>query len=168
MRKGSKVTSDRILHVIVVIVSGTAVIELALSQFFIKMTRLSAVEITGMAIFVFIIFGLITLFAVTRIENTLQGKFFAAIMNIITAASAVWYLNLLLHDGIFFRNIYYLMNRQTGVYELLPLSKRITASMPLVCIIAGTAVYLFSGAVILLTMVGSKNNTKAGRKKHES
>jgi hypothetical protein len=165
MRKGSKFASDRILHSIVFIVSGTAIIELALSQFYIRMTRLSAVEITGIGLFVFIIFGLIALFAVTRIGNTLPGKFFAAIMNIITAASASWYLNLLLHDKIFFRNIYYAMNRQTGAYELLPLPDRITASIPLACIIAGTAVYFFSGAIIFLIMIGPKNTIKTGRKK---
>jgi hypothetical protein len=148
------------LRAVTFITAGTAVLELALSQFYIKITRLSSVEITGIVLFGFIIFGMVTLFAVTRMEAAVRGKIFAVIMNILTALTATWYLNLLFHDEIFFRNLYYILNRQTRVYELLPLAKRISASAPLAGIILGTAVYYLSALTILIETAAS------GRKTH--
>jgi hypothetical protein len=168
MNKGGKFTYNKIIRIITFVVSGTAIVELALSRFFIKMTRLSAVEMTGIALFAFIIFGLVTLFAVTRMGNTFRGKSFAVLMNIITALSATWYLNLLLGDGIFFRNIYYSMNRQTGIYELISLPDRISASVPLAGIIAAAAIYCLSGLVIFLTMVIPERNTRGRGKNREN
>jgi hypothetical protein len=66
----------------------------------------------------------------------------------------------LFHDEIFFRNLYYVLNRQTRVYELLPLPGRIRASAPLAGIILGTAVYYLSGLIILV------ETAMAGKKKH--
>jgi hypothetical protein len=155
--------NNKIIRITAFAVSGTAIIELALSRSYIKITRLSAVEITGIALFAFIISGLITLFAVTRMGDTLRGKFFAVIMNGITALSAAWYLSLLAGDEIFFRNIYYSMNRRTGIYELLPLPDRIGASVPLAGIIAGAVVYCLSGLVIFLTMIRPERKKPGGK-----
>jgi hypothetical protein len=152
--------ADKILRSVSFITAGVAIIELALSQFFIKMTRLSAVEMTGLSLFAFVIFGLVTLFAVTRMKESKGGKLFAVIMNILTALMATWYLNFLFHDEIFFKNLYYALNRRTNVYELLPLARRIGSSLPLVGIIIGTVVYYLSGVAILIAMIlpGNKNS----------
>ncbi|GHV92646.1 hypothetical protein AGMMS50268_31490 [Spirochaetia bacterium] len=141
------------LQTIAWITAGVSVFELAISQFFIKMTRLSAIETTGISLFAFIIFGLVTLFAVTRMKDSAGGKIFAVLMNLVTALAATWYLHLILRDEIFFRNLYYVMNRQTRTYDLLPLAKRITASIPLAGIMLGTAVYYLSAAAILILML---------------
>jgi hypothetical protein len=141
---------NKLLRVVTIIVSTAALIELALTQFAIKMTRLSAAETTGIALFAFIIFGMVTLFAVSRMKDSFGGKVFAVIMNFVTGIAAVWYLRQLFADEIFFRNLYYVMNRRTQTYEILTLGGRIAASIPLVVVILGAAVYFLSGLAILL------------------
>jgi len=140
---------EKLLKLSAIAVPVTAITELALSQLSIKITRLSAAEHTGISFFAFIIFGLVTLFAVSRIKDSLRARFFAIIMNIVTSLSALWYLRLLFSDDIFFRNLYYSLNRQTQVYELLSPGARISASIPLALIILGTAVYLLCALAIL-------------------
>jgi hypothetical protein len=129
--------------------SITAITELALSQFTIRMTRLSAVETTGIFFFAFIISGLVTLFAVARMKDSPLALVFAVLMNLITALAAAWYLRLLFSDEIFFRNLYYILNRQTQQYELLSLGPRVSASVPLALVTLGAAVYFICGLVIL-------------------
>jgi hypothetical protein len=141
---------EKLLRFTVIAVSVMAIIELALSQLAIKMTRLSSAELTGISLFAFVIFSLITVFAVTRMKNSVRERIFAVMMNFFTALSALWYLRLLFSDEIFLRNLYYNLNRQTQVYELLPLSGRIIASIPLVITILGTAVYCLCGFIILI------------------
>ena len=158
--KTNNTIQARILKTVTLIVSGTALFELVLAQFIIRMTRLSVVELTGITLFAFIIFGMVTLFAVTRMGDTPWGKLFAVFMNIITAIFAAVYLFFVLNDEIFFRNMYYVLNRQTQVYEILPLSTRIRASIPLAGLFLGTAVYFFSGLVIFLVMLWPGKNRK--------
>ncbi|MDR0455321.1 MAG: hypothetical protein LBH20_01390 [Treponema sp.] len=146
---------NKILQVIAWIASLMAIVELALSQLTIKMTRLSAVETTGIFLFAFIIFSLVTLFAVTRMKDNPWAKIFAILMNLMTAFAATWYLRLLFSDEIFFRNLYYALNRQTQAYELLPLGGRIFASIPLAIIMLGVAVYYLCGLAILITGVAA-------------
>jgi hypothetical protein len=153
MKTTNQYSTDKVLRLVSFITAGVAIIELALSQFYIKMTRLSAAEMTGLSLFAFVIFGLVTLFAVTRMKESKGGKLFAVIMNILTALMATWYLNFLFHDEIFFRNLYYALDRRSNVYELLPLARRIGASLPLAGIIIGTAVYYLSGLLILVAMI---------------
>jgi hypothetical protein len=141
---------EKFLRFTVIAVSVMAVIELVLSQFAIRMTRLSSAELTGISLFAFIIFSLITVFAVTRMKNSVLERIFAVVMNFVTALAAVWYLRLLFSDEIFFRNLYYNLNRQTQVYEMLSVSGRITASIPLVITGLGIVVYSLCGLIILI------------------
>ena len=140
---------DRIMQIFVIIVSATAIMQLVLSHLAIRIMRLSAAEHTGISYFAFIIFGLVTVFTVTRMRDSFFGKFFAVIMNFVTALAGLWCLRLLFSDDIFFRNLYYNLNRQTQMYELLPMSGRISASVPLALIILGAALYCLCGLVIL-------------------
>jgi uncharacterized membrane protein YGL010W len=151
LKRGEYSFTEKILKIAVISVSVTAIVELALSQFSIKITRLSAVEITGISLFAFIILGLVTTFTVTRMKENAGGKIFAIIMNFITAAAAVWYLRLLLTDDVLIKNLYYVLDRRTQVYELLPLKERITVSIPLAVIILGAVVYFLGGLTILIT-----------------
>jgi len=141
---------NKILRAVSIIVPAVALIELALAQFVIRMTRLSAAETTGISLFAFIISGMVTLFAVSRMKDSLGGKVFAIAMNFVTGTAAVWYLRLLFADEIFFRNLYYVMNRRTQAYEMLTLGGRIAASVPLAIVMLGAAVYFLSGLAILL------------------
>jgi hypothetical protein len=150
MKTNSEFIMNRILGVIAVIASIMAVVELALAHFSIRMTRLSAEEITGIFLFAFIISGLVTVFAVTRMKDSIGGKLFAVVMNFITSAAAAKYLSLLFSDEIFFKNLYYSLNRQTQMYELLSLKGRIVASIPLAAVIAGAAVFLLCGFAVLI------------------
>jgi hypothetical protein len=150
---------NKALQFIAWLASLTAIVELALSQLTIRMTRLSAIETTGIFFFAFIISGLVTLFAVTRMKDNTPALIFAILMNLITALAATWYLRLLFSDEIFFRNLYYVLNRQTQKYELLSMSGRISASVPLALVMLGAAVYYICGLVILTAGI------TAGRKK---
>jgi hypothetical protein len=127
-----------------------AIAELALAQFSIRITRLSAVETTGLFLFAFIIFSLVTLFAVTRMKESAAGTIFAIVMNFVTAIAATKYLSLIFSDDIFIKNLFYTQDRRTQVYELLPITGRISASIPLAVIILGTAVFYLCGLVILI------------------
>ena len=140
---------NKILRFTALTASVIAIVELALSQLSIKITRLSTVETTGISFFAFIIFGLVTLFAVSRMKDSPWARIFAIMMNFITASAAVWYLRLLFSDEIFFRNLYYTLNRQTQTYDPLSLGGRISASIPLALIVAGAAVYVLCGLTIL-------------------
>ncbi|MCL2804627.1 MAG: hypothetical protein FWD26_01640 [Treponema sp.] len=142
-------------------VFAAAITQLALSQFAIRMTRLSAEELTGISYFAFIIFGLVTVFSVSGIKESFGSKIFAVIMNFVTSFSAVLYLIMLFGDEIFFRNIYYTLNRQTQVYELLPLSARIITSIPLALVILGAAVYCFCAFAVLVFGFRKKNENSA-------
>ena len=146
---------EKILRFIAALVSVMAITELALSQLSIKITRLSAMEATGISFFAFIIAGLITLFAVSRMTDSPWARIFAIIMNGITTIAALWYLQMLFSDEIFFRNLYYNLNRQTQVYEQLSLSGRIFATIPLALVVLGAALYLLSGLTILIVSVAA-------------
>jgi hypothetical protein len=154
---------NKALRFIAWTVSLTAIVELALSQLTIRMTRLSAVETTGIFFFAFIISGLVTLFAVTRMKDSPMAMIFAIFMNLITAFAAAWYLRLLFSDEIFFRNLYYILNRQTQRYELLSPGGRISASVPLALVILGSAVYFICGLVILIAGVSAIRKSKIER-----
>jgi len=153
---------NNILRSISIIVSVTALVELVFSQLSIKMTRLSAVETTGIALFAFVIFGLVTLFAVSRMKDGLWRKVFAVLMNFVTGAAALWYLRLLLADKMFFQNLYYVLDRRTGIYELLPLGGRIAASFPLAIVVLGAAVFFLSGLGILLLSPAARHENESG------
>jgi len=145
---------DKIFNVIRITVFVTAITELALSQFTIRVTRLSAAELTGISFFAFIIFGLVTLFAVSGIKEKFGARLFAIIMNIVTSLCAVWYLRLLFSDEMFFRNLFYTMNNQSEVLELLPLGTRISSSIPLALTITGAAVYgLCALTIFIVTLI---------------
>jgi hypothetical protein len=137
-----------------------ALLELALSQFHIRLTRLSSAETTGISLFGFIIFGLITLFAVTRMGERARGKLFAVFTNAAAAAFATGCLYLLFTDKIFMGNLYRSQNPKTGVPELLPLAGRISASVPLALIIAGTACYYLSALMILIAVCMRKTGAE--------
>jgi hypothetical protein len=141
----------KIIKIITICVIVTSVLELALSQFIIKITRLSTEETTGISIFAFIILSLITVFAVTRMKKSIPGTLFAIIISFITAVTATWYLKLLLSDEIFFRNLYYIHDRRTQTYELLPLTERITASIPIAAVFLGAVVFYLSAFAIAIT-----------------
>ncbi|MCL2175658.1 MAG: hypothetical protein FWB73_06410 [Treponema sp.] len=142
--------NEKIFTIIRITVFAAAITELALSQFSIRITRLSAEELTGISYFAFIIFGLVTLFSVSKIRESAGARFFAIIMNSVTAISGFWCLRLLFSDGIFIRNLFYYMNRLTESFELLPLGTRIASAVPLAVIILGTAAYLLCAIGILI------------------
>ena len=153
--------SNKILRFTAILSSVVTIMQLALSQLSIRITRLSVLEAAGISLFTFIIFSLVTLFAVTRMKDSLPARLFAVVMNFVTAFAATWYLRLLFSDEIFFRNLYYVLNRQTQVYELLSVGARIYASIPLGLIIVGAAVYYLCGIAILIAsiaMIGKKKN----------
>jgi hypothetical protein len=144
----------KIFKAVTLVTAANAIFQLVLSQFSIRMTMLSKVEITGITLFGFIIFGMVTLFAVTRMNDTAGGKLFAIAMNIVTALSATAYLFLVFQDEDFLRMLFYALNRQTRTYDvLLPLSQRIRAGIPLAGIILGTFIYYLSGLIIFLAML---------------
>jgi len=158
---GKTDVKDKILRVVSVIVFVTAITELALSQLSIRIMRLSSAELTGIAYFAFIISGLVSLFVTARIKESSFGRLFAIIINLVTAAAGLWSLRLLASDEIFFRNLYYNLNRQTQVFELLPASGLITASIPLALIVAGTAVYTLCALVIFIVSFASLGKRKS-------
>jgi len=143
--------TDKIFHVISRIIFVTAITELALSQLAIRIMRLSSEELTGIAFFAFIIAGLVSLFVTSRMRETFFGIIFAVFINLATSFAGLWSLKLLTSDEIFFRNLYYNLNRQTQVFELLPTSGLITSSIPLALIILGSAVYCVCAVIILIT-----------------
>jgi hypothetical protein len=153
MNGKTKILQNKLLKFCTIVPAITAVFELAMSQFYIRMTRLAETEITGISLFAFAIFGLVTIFSVTRIKDSFSGKIFAFFMNIISSLLAAWYIMLLFKDNIFFRNLYYVLDKQTRIYELLSVSGRISASLPLAGIIAGAALYFFSGIAILVCII---------------
>jgi hypothetical protein len=106
------------------------------------------VETTGISLFAFIISGLVTLFAVTRMKDSAGSTLFAVVMNAVTALAGTWYLSMLFGDKIFFQNLYYTRNLQTGNYDLLSLGDRIAATLPLALIIGAAAVYYLSALII--------------------
>jgi hypothetical protein len=140
---------DKIYKIIRITVFITAIIQLALSQLSIRIARLSAAELTGISYFAFIILGLVTLFSVSRMGESAGIKLFAILMNFVTSLSAVWYLRLLFSDEMFFRNLYYNLNRQTQVFELIPLGSRIASSVPLAMVILGALIYCLCAIAIL-------------------
>ena len=147
---------DKIFNIIRITVFITAITGLAVSQFAIRITRLSAAELTGISYFAFIICGLVTLFTVSGIRESFSARLFAFLMNIVTSLCAVWYLRLLFSDEIFFRNLYYSLNNQTQDFELLSLGTRIFSSIPLVFIILGAVIYCLCAIVILTITFCSK------------
>ena len=147
--------TDKIFKVLSGIIFITAITELALSQLAIRIMRLSSEELTGIAYFTFIIAGLVSLFVTSRMKESFFGKIFAIIINFITASAGLWSLWLLKSDDIFFRNLYYNLNRQTQTFEILPVSGLIISSIPLALIILGSAVYFISAAVILIASLAS-------------
>jgi len=142
---------DKIFSVVSIIVFITAITELALSQLAIRIMRLSSEELTGIAYFTFIIAGLVSLFVTSRMKESFFGKIFAVVINFITSFAGLWSLRLLIVDEIFFRNLYYNLNRQTRVFELLPVSGLIMSSIPLLLIILGSAVFCVCAVIILIT-----------------
>jgi len=151
---------DKIFNVIRITVFVTAISQLAVSQFAIRVTRLSAQELTGISFFAFIIFGLVTLFSVSKIGENILTRLFAIIMNVITSLSAIWYIRLLFEDEMFFKNLYYTQNRQTEIFELLPLGTRIISSLPVAIIILGIAVYCLCAFVIFIFTIISFGKKK--------
>jgi hypothetical protein len=142
--------NEKLHRLVVITVSVTAITELALSQLSIKIMRLSAAELTGISYFAFIIFGLVTLFAVSRMKESFFGRIFAIIISSVSSLAGFWCLRMLFSDEIFFRNLYFNFNRQTQVYEQLPVSGIISASVPLALIILGCVIYYLCALVILI------------------
>jgi len=152
--------NDKVFSVISAIVFVTAITELALSQLSIRVMRLSSEELTGIAYFAFIIAGLVSLFVTARMKDSIFGRLFAIIINLVTAAAGLWSLKLLISDEIFFRNLYYTLNRQTQAFELLPAGGLITASIPLALIILGSAVYCVCSILVLIISFASLGKRK--------
>ena len=152
---------SKIFYVIRITVFITAISGLGISQFAIRLTRLSAAELTGISYFAFIIFGLVSLFAVSGIKESLSARIFAVIMNLVTSLCAVWYMRLLFSDEIFFRNLFYSLNTQTQTFELLPLGTRIFSSIPLVFIILAAVVYCLCAFIIIILTFSSKGKKQS-------
>ena len=148
MIESRETSSQKILKITAWVVSGAAVIQLALSQFTIRISRLSIEERTGIALFAFIIFGMITVFAVSRMKDGFFAKLFAVAMNFVTAALAAWYLRMLLADEIFLQGLLYTLDRQTQIYHPLTTGQRIVASLPLVAVGLGAIVNGIAGFAI--------------------
>ena len=155
---------DKIQRIAVILIAVTAVTELALSQLSIGIMRLSAEELTGISYFAFIILGLVTLFAVSRMSNSFLGTVFAVLMNFITAFAGLWCLHLLFSDEIFFRNLYYNLDRQTQVLEMISLNERILASVPLGLIVIGISVYCLCGFFVVFGNIAAYVKTARGNR----
>ncbi|MDR1788274.1 MAG: hypothetical protein LBR16_07485 [Treponema sp.] len=142
--------TKKLQKAVTILCAALAVLELLVSYKTIAMTLLSTVELTGIALFAFMITGLVTLFAVTRMGGVSFGRrLFACIAALLSAVSGLWYLLLLRSDAKFFQNIYFSLNRATGVYEPLALGQRAAASVPLAFVALGAALYGLSALVIL-------------------
>ena len=144
----------------VIIISVTAIAQLALSQLSIGAMRQSAEELAGISYFAFIILGLVALFTVSRMRDSFFAKFFAVTINFVTALAGLWCLYLLFSDEVFFQNIYYTLDRQTQVYEQLSIGGLIFASIPLALIILGTTVYSLCGLfIIVISLKATRKNS---------
>ena len=150
MKENLEIISKKILKITAWTVSAMAIIQLGLSQFTIRMSRLSIEEKTGIALFAFIIFGMITVFAVSRMKEGHLAKLFAVAMNFATSALAVWYLGMLLSDQIFLQGLLYTLDRQTQIYDPLSTGQRILASLPLVVVALGALINCIAGLAILV------------------
>jgi uncharacterized integral membrane protein len=162
MIKKRELSAERILRIAAWTVSIAAIIQLALSQFTIRISRLSSAEQTGISLFAFIIFGLIAVFAVSRMKDSSSARFFSALVNFIAAFSAVWYLRMLFADEIFLRSISYTLDRHTQLLVPMTASQRINASFPLAVVILGAVVHGLAGLTILTTglVLALKNKTE--------
>jgi len=147
--------TDKNFRIVSRIVFITAITELALSQLAIRIMRMSSEELTGIAYFAFIIAGLVSLFVTSRMKESFFGKVFAIIINLVTALAGLWSLQLLISDEIFFRNLYYNLNRQTQEFELLPAGGLIMSSIPIALIILGSVVYCVCSIFILISSLAS-------------
>ena len=150
MKTGINGIRRKIKRAVMYAVACTAIIVLALSKFLINITRLSSAELSGIALFAFVLAGLVSLFAVTRMNEKRGSRIFAALINFSAVLSALWFLFQLFSDEIFFRNLYFSRDRVSGVYELLPLAGRIFASLPLALVVLSAAVYFLSGLIIAI------------------
>ena len=142
-----RLTPEKILKITVWVVAITAITMLGTSQFTIRISRLSTAEQTGISLFAFMIFGLVTVFAVSRI-NGLFSRVFAVIMNGASAFCAVWYLRMLFTDPVFLQGLYFVMDPRTRILQPLSTSARIIATLPLVAIAVGALVYLLAALTI--------------------
>jgi len=164
MKNSEVCLAERVLKITAWTVSVTAVVQLALSQFTIRISRLSTAEQTGIALFAFMILGLIAIFAVSRMKDGFGAKLFAVLVNFLTATAAVWYLSMLFTDDIFLRGLYYTMDHRTQALVPMSPGERIAASLPIVTVILGAAVYcLASIAIIGAGLARSLKNRKNGR-----
>ncbi|MCL2231542.1 MAG: hypothetical protein FWB99_00520 [Treponema sp.] len=158
-----KLTTEGIFKIIIWAVSITAITELGLSQFTIRLSRLSTAEQTGISLFAFLIFGLVTVFAVLRMKDGVFSKLFAVLMNFASALTAVWYIHLLLTDQIFLQGLFYVMDPRTRLMEPLTSLGRFIATLPIIAVALGALVYVASGLTILALTFATlgRNNGKS-------
>jgi len=154
--------SERIMRGTVWTVSIAAIVQLALSQFTIRISRLSTAEQTGILLFAFMLLGLIAIFAVSRMKDSIGAKLFAVLVNFIAAFTAVRFLGLLFADEIFMRGLLYSVDPVTQVAEPLSSGRKAVASLPIVWVALGAIVYGISGLTIMI--VGICGALKSGRK----
>lgn len=94
----------KLLNITILIMSITALLELAMSQVHIKtITKLFSAEV-GFYLFLFIIFGLVTLFNLTSIKQSNNNALFI-LCTVIVVAMGVKYIKLLLNDYRVYENI---------------------------------------------------------------
>jgi len=162
MKKNINYITEKILKITAWTVSITAITQLALSQFTIRISRLSASDHTGISLFAFILLGLVTVFAVSRMKEGFASRLFAVIVNFTTALAAAWYLSILLTDEVFLRSIFSATNTRiyneiSGAQITEPLSAggKIAASLPVAAVITGAAIHCLAGLTILTVSIMS-------------
>ena len=150
MKANENILAGKILQVTAWIVSIAAIAQLALSQFTIRMSRLSTAEQTGIALFAFMLLGLLAVFAVSRMKDGFLAKLFAVAVNFITVLAAAWFLGMLFADEIFMRGILYATDPVTQLAEPLSTSGRVVAFLPIGVVILGAAVHSLAGLTIMV------------------
>ncbi|WP_058485787.1 hypothetical protein [Defluviitalea phaphyphila] len=138
---------EKLFKITIFIISAMALIQLALSHFHIKtMTKLFTPEV-GFYLFLFIIFGLVTLFNASSIKksyinrkitkNKEEGKksiLLFIVSNILSVIAAIVYLRILInnykvYDSVTYQDIY----------------------LSLYLVIAGVCVYVIGAIIVLIT-----------------
>jgi Na+-translocating ferredoxin:NAD+ oxidoreductase RnfE subunit len=97
----------KLLNITILIMSITALLELAMSQVHIKtITKLFSAEV-GFYLFLFIIFGLVTLFNLTSVKQS-TNNMLLIFSTVVVIAAGLKYVQLLLNDYKVYDNIVFL------------------------------------------------------------
>lgn len=124
---------EKLFNITILLMSITAILQLAASQIHIKtITKVFVTEI-GFYLFLFIIFGLVTLFNLTTIKKS-TNDFMFVLCSLVVSGVGIKYLQLLLNDYNSYDSIKF-----KDIYESLYM------------VIAGIAIYAFGTIYVVIS-----------------